>query len=252
MKQLFLFGLIAFFISSLSAQEPKKLSLRSGVNNYAGVLDTYIDQFSVSNSFNAEKKLEIRNYSQKDTLTENAQALIKFDLSQIPSNATIVSATLNLYSLRGKASSASTLAINKITVAWSEAIKWPDGAPPAAPVNGLTFPDLTKLNSKPTAPELVTIQGLKDLVQSWVTEPASNFGMILIAGPKLNLRVTSSEYKPVEQRPELVIEYTESGAAPAAPAEGATTAPTPATDASASTNTPPPAAEEAKPPEEKK
>jgi hypothetical protein len=243
MKQLFFLGLIALTASSLTAQEPKKLSLRSGVNNYAGVVDTYIDQFNITNSFNAEKKLEIRNYSQKDTLTENCQALIKFDLSQIPSNATIVSATLNLFSIRGKAAASSTPSINKITVAWAETIKWPDGVPPSAPVNGVTFSDLTKLSSKPAAPELVTVSGLKDLVQSWVTDPASNFGMAIIGGPKLNLRVTSSEYKPVEQRPELVIEYTSEGGA-AAPT------PTPTPDAGASTNTPP-ATGETKPEEKK-
>jgi hypothetical protein len=242
MKQLFLLGLIGLTVSSLTAQEPKKLSLRSGVNNYAGVVDTYIDQFNITNSFNAEKKLEIRNYSQKDTLTENCQALIKFDLSQIPSNATIVSATLNLFSLRAKASASSTPSINKITTAWAETIKWPDGVPPSAPVNGLTFTDLTKLSSKPTAPEAVTVTGLKDLVQSWVADPASNFGMAIVGGPKLNLRVTSSEYKPVEQRPELVIEYTEAGAAPTT---------TPPADAGGTTNTPPPATGETKPEEKK-
>lgn len=230
MKPLIFLALISLTLSSLFAQETKTLSLRKGVNNYNGVVDTYIDQFKANQNLSTLQKLDINNYTQAGKIIENSCVLIKFNLSQIPTNATIISATLNAANLRANLRPESTLSVGKITSAWTEAIKWADGVPQTSPVSNITSSDLTKLTRSPTTLEPVSINGLKDLVQSWVADPATNFGMMINGGPQFNLRLACSEDSDIRRRPELVIEYTEGAAA---------TPPTTPTTQEPKTNSPP-------------
>jgi hypothetical protein len=216
------FGFLGWSLPALA--QSTTTTFQQGTNGYSGTLDTYIDQFSPTDTFGGVQWLEIRSYDPGSGLTEKMDSFLRFDLSSIPTNATVTSATLKLYNVRAAANDASdVLVLGKCTGSWNAQWTWAMGVP-ANTASGVTCPSVASYSIAPTTPELYTINGLASLVQGWVTTPGSNQGMIFSTTSNLNFRVASSEYSTAAYRPSLTVTYTTAGAPPTL-----TVDPTPAT-----------------------
>jgi hypothetical protein len=207
-----LFGFLGWSMTGLA----QTVTFQQGTNGYSGVTDTYIDQFAPTDSFGGVQWLEIRSYDPGSGLTEKNTTMIRFELSSIPSNATVTSATLKVYNIRAAANDANdVITLSKATGSWNPQWTWNMGVPASTP-SGVTCPTV----APPTydgsgTPQLYTISGLAALVQGWVTTPASNLGMIFSTTSNLNFRFASSEYSTATYRPALTVTYTTAGAPPA-------------------------------------
>jgi uncharacterized protein (DUF2345 family) len=141
-----------------------------------------------------------RNYGSSNSLsvglvgTGQRQSLIRFDLSAIPSSATITSATLTLSVLLDPGA---PVRIHRATVPWSEAtVTWASFEEAFAPTVEATLPG----TSTPSA-------SLTALVQAWVSGSFANDGILLERDLTGFTVFASSEYTQ-SQRPELAVCYT--------------------------------------------
>jgi hypothetical protein len=190
------------------------VTLQQGQNGYTGTSDTYIDQFQPTSTFGGIDRLEVRSYDPGSGLTEKMDTLLRFDLSSIPANATVTSATLKLYNTRAAANDASdVLVLGKATSAWNDQWTWSMGVP-SSTASGVTCPSVASYTQAPATPELYTISGMASLVQGWVSTPASNLGLVLSTTSNLNMRFASSEYATAQYRPTLEVTYTTAGPPP--------------------------------------
>jgi hypothetical protein len=179
-------------------------------NGYQGTEDTYIDEHAPTTSFGNDGYLEIRWFT--GAATEHMVSLLKFDLSSIPSTATVTSAKLSLYITRtNNASAGDVLVMDKVTSPWTEAQTWQMGEPTGAP-SAVTCPDVTTYGSQTPAPPLpYVITGMGPLVQSWVTSPAGNHGVKFYCNQNINFRFLSSESGLSQYYPALEVTYTTGG-----------------------------------------
>jgi hypothetical protein len=161
------------------------------------------------------------------------RALVQFDLSAIPANATIDQVTLTLFMSRSTVGSTS-VALHRILQNWGEGSSdatgqegggataaagdatwtntftgsgtWDaDGGDFISAASGATVVNNSSDYTWGSTPELVAE------VQSWLNEPASNFGWILIgpeAGGQSAKRFDSREHPDAERWPRLSISFT--------------------------------------------
>ena len=160
------------------------------------------------------------------------RALLRFDLSSVPANATVTTAALTLNVTRTNHAGDVSNALYRATASWGEGMSTAGaggGAGGAATPGSATwayrFWNTTTWSmsggdyvSQPTATTVVGAVGtyvwispqLAADVQSWVQAPASNFGWILIAAPiggTTAKRYASREFSNPQQRPVLSVTY---------------------------------------------
>lgn len=80
--------------------------------------DSYVDQGSPTANYGSGAYMYVRSYYAKPTF-RNARSLVEFDISDIPSDATIDVATLRLYA-RYSSASGRTYVVSRITGSWIE------------------------------------------------------------------------------------------------------------------------------------
>lgn len=143
--------------------------------------------------------------------TCNFRALIKYDVSQLPSNTTITSAKLYLYAKTNAVNgnygnptfgTDNTSFLQKISAPWSSAtVGWAN--PPA--VDTLTQKTLPQSSSQQQN-YIVTVT---DFVQDWVKNPSKNYGMQLRLKKEsyYNSMIFNSGMAATNLQPKLVICY---------------------------------------------
>ncbi len=163
------------------------------------------------------------NFGENHQLTANAwtfsgeegviRGLIKYDLSFIPSDIEIVSATLSLYAIDSEAgfgqhnplSGANACWLKKVTSPWEEnTVTWLT-QPSTSNINQVGIPSSTS----PTQNFEVNVLGM---VQSMVTNPTSNFGFMLKLKDEnyyRRMNFASSNHDDINLRPKLTIVYSE-------------------------------------------
>jgi hypothetical protein len=149
------------------------------------------------------------------------RTLIKFNLSALPADATINSATLSLRATVDAASAATTYRVYRLKRAWTESgATWNtyDGTNNWQTAGGFGTDDCeqTDIGSRAfTATE--TLNQFKDFVLTPTTKAALDLGngWLIKADAELNdcYRFNSSDDATGVNRPQLVIDYTEGGAA---------------------------------------
>jgi hypothetical protein len=154
--------------------------------DYRGAVDTYLDRND-----------EWRNFATVDTVRVNydgrQRGLLRFDLTRyIPVSATVTSAELTLYSwYNDHPGTKLELGIYEVRREWMEgAANWLECAPPRRwgqpgcedasdraghPVISTTL----RYTNTPERWDTEAQEGLLDLVQGWVSDPASNRGLLL-------------------------------------------------------------------------
>ncbi len=172
-------------------------------------------------------------------------ALLRFDLSQIPPNSPVLALTVVLYVTNESTSAFSTRALKRSwlesQVTWRERsanLDWQQGGAKGAgdreSVNFITLGENNALGS--TGPKVITVTAQSALcqVQRWVDAPATNFGFAIISDGVPNnagLNFASNDVAVVEQRPKLIVTYGAEGAGNPACGSPPADAGTPAPDA---------------------
>ncbi len=183
-------------------------ALTTSVTYRRGVLgtvaDTFISASEMGKSFGAQEKLRV---------SAKNEALLRFDLSAIPSSAVINSATLSLYLNGGddeqdddgadgsrEGFPVVPIKIHRATSAWSESTGT------YASFNQ-QFDSTVAGTILATSANVFKSVDMKMLVQQWVNG-APNYGMLIRTTGKRHTIFVSSEGGKVSLRPSLTISYT--------------------------------------------
>ena len=203
--------------------------------------NTLIEDFSGSRSNGSADAIYVGR-TQRDGLR---RGLIRFDVSTIPSTATIQSVSLKLHLFRGRPDE-SHLRVHRSLNSWGEgASNYFGGLGGPALTNDATwlqrFFGTSQLWSNAggdylaqasateviEAPENVTHTitgaGLVTDLQIWLAQPSNNFGWVLVADTDVSAKgYASREHSNVTLRPQLIVTW-----APAAVVDGSTDVPIP-------------------------
>jgi len=180
--------------------------------------DTFLTSSSPATNYGADVAIGIgENNNATDRIT---RGLIRFDLSSIPSNATIVSATLSLWTASDLSDNDRTLRVYRLKSAFDEAsatwsfastdIRWE--GPGASGPNDRESLEIGSIQL--SASEAIGIQKQIALspakIQELVNGAFTNNGFIIVVDTELNDRFNykSSDTTTASNRPMLVIQYT--------------------------------------------
>src|SRR5687767_12918965 len=134
------FGALGWAVPAMAQQTVK---FQQGTGGYSGCMDTYIDQFMPTDFYGGVERIEIRHWDDGSGLSEKMNVLIMFDVSSLPSNATISSAKLTLYNIRARGHNANDLVVlDKVTSAWNNQQTWSMGVPTVVSTS-VTCPPVT-------------------------------------------------------------------------------------------------------------
>jgi len=172
--------------------------------------DSFIKQNEQTKNFGTNEKIEIDS----EETNKEERGLLQFDLSSLPPNATINSATLYLYLDSGEGK-VSNVTINRLTADWTESkVTWKskDGTNNWIALGG-------DYDATPFAATAVSKTkgwyswNITSLVQGWVDGTWPNRGMILKpeilqSGNNVKKFISSDNKKKSSSRPKLVIDYT--------------------------------------------
>lgn len=183
-------------------------TFQNGQGGYSGCSDTRISAQATSSSFEAS---ELRVGAE-----QSSAALVRFDLASIPSDATVESASLQLYAYESEASSGFDVEVYAVRRPWVDAEANWNVATASLPwgVPGCT----SSFSDRALAPSDKVAAGaagwyawsVRDDVQRMVSEPGTNAGWMLrqsTAAPGM-LSFYSSEHEGGSYRPKLVVTYT--------------------------------------------
>ena len=160
--------------------------------------DTYIDSGSPDRNYGSDNQFEVRPDRGADR-----RGLLKFDLSAIPANATISSATLYLYENGNK--TGQTTYIYRVTSDWTEStVTWNTWSTPGGDFDSSTayFAYLPEQGNC-----MVTLD-ITNLVQTWSRGTHPNYGLMLYSiGPNHIISYSSKESGKPGESPRLDVIY---------------------------------------------
>jgi hypothetical protein len=157
--------------------------------------DTYIRADSPLSNFGNDTTLEVRPDNGADH-----RGLLKFDLSSIPSNATITSATLYLYENDKKAGQ--TTYVYRVTSNWDEdTVSW-------ILLVGAFDNNISYFTFLPNQSDCMLTMDIANLVQLWVNGTYPNYGLMLYStGANSKVTYVTKEDGTANKRPKLNIVY---------------------------------------------
>ncbi len=148
---------------------------------------------------------------------QDRKTLLKFDLNEIPANATIISATLELKvdPLRVGISNdyigqhgSNTTYLNRITSPWGEkTVTWAN-APLIAP--GTSSTNRIVINQSNSQTSNISVN-IVDMVQHWINNPSQNYGVMFLLQTQTYYRCRTfggKRHPNSSIRPKLIINYT--------------------------------------------
>jgi len=199
---------------------------------YAGVADSYIDLYSPSTNFSGSQTLKV-------TASGNPRerSFVKFDLSRIPTNATVLQATLELFAWYRSTSDLGSVVIYAYQVKrhWTESsVTWNKAT--SSTFWGQPGCSDAVLDYNPASAVTTTLKWVggpyswevTNMVQEWVADPVANEGFLMLgSGLGVEYQFRSSEAIGPTQRPLLRVTYTTDATSPT-PTTSPTTTLTPA------------------------
>lgn len=177
------------------------VELQQGTAGYAGMQDTYIASGAGSTNFGGEQALLADGY---DGSNGELVTLLKWDVSLIPSNATVnqVDVVLDIFN-----PTPGSYNVYAGDTTWSESTATWNSVDPhnnRGAVVGSVSPSSTgsyiiELNSSGQA-----------LVQTWVNGGTNNGLFVMTSGTNDGIDIRSSEYANTASRPSLIVDYSDS------------------------------------------
>ena len=202
------------------AEQIFTVTLQEGLNNYSGTTDTYINTYSKLTNYGSATILALYPYN-------SVKPIIRFDLSAIPANAIINSATLSMYasSWGGSSGNNKNFIYQILDKNWQESqANWNiystsnnwSTAGLGYGTDIASSPSVTIVTGYAPAPMWVDLN-VATLVQNWVNGTYPNYGVAYSntytsGGGGPTPQFYSSEYTTdTALRPKLVINYTVPG-----------------------------------------
>jgi hypothetical protein len=187
-------------------------SFQDGIAAYSGTLDTYLDSGAATTpQTTAASLVADYDYSAFPTVSRTRQCVVKWDVSAIPSSATVVRAYVEFYvNTEGLG-----LRLFKVLSSWVESDTWNtlssgiqvDGIDAVTTPDALWGPTAAG-GGMDTYTGYIHINISPDTAQDWVTAPANNKGL-LVTGPVEStgdgIQIDSREGATAARRPRLVI-----------------------------------------------
>ena len=177
---------------------------------YAGVADTYISLYEPDTNFGGSGTMRLHtSYGGQERI------LIKFDISRIPSTATVTQATLYLFAWYRNQTYRIIANAYKVKRHWNESdATWNQ----ATSANFWSQPGCKDpvYDYDPTLVATTTLNytnqyyawDVTQMAQQWVASPVSNEGVLLVGeGPSAQYQFRSSDIIAPDQRPYLVVTY---------------------------------------------
>ncbi len=154
--------------------------------------DSWMKEDSPSENHGSDSEL-----STKGTSGDEMRAIYRFDLSSVPANATVSSATLSLW-VSGKDDSGNALDVHRVTANWTEnGVRWVNTA-------GDFDSTVTASFTAPNDDEF-TDSDITALVQSWLCGDYSNHGIVIHSNSTEEAKFTSEEWSTSSERPKLTV-----------------------------------------------
>ena len=191
-------------------------SFQNGVypsTSYAGNLDTYISQNSATANYGTSATLLVDGDDPSGS-TKDLASILKWDTSSIPTGKTVTSASiaLNVFD-----ASANTYELYEMKRNWTEGgatwnqyasgSNWATAGASGSTDRGTTV--LGTMTASGTGTYTINLNSSgKALVQSWINNPSTNYGMIITDSSNTDgLDIRSSEYSTASSRPLLSVTY---------------------------------------------
>jgi len=216
--------------------EPLQVAtFQQGISGYYGVEDTQISRRSPGINFSDSISLHLRWQDIDETVfvdRDEYNPILRFDISSIPTHALVTSASLYLYPFYRSNSSYLDATSHMILRDWSASqATWQQAA------NGLSWYaegcgaptwhyvlryargewDLPNWDYQVRESDWIDMNAIntwynfdvQEMVQQWIWNPGSNFGLIVKPHVDVNVGYTyySSEAPDTSKRPKLVVEY---------------------------------------------
>ncbi|MDH7486744.1 MAG: DNRLRE domain-containing protein, partial [Anaerolineae bacterium] len=200
----------------------ESVTLQQGVAGYTGTADVTISRWSPGTPNPNDALLRLRS-SRDDpftTIYDVYSILIRFDLSHLPSGMVVQDARLRLYAVDRTLEDRLRISAYELLRPWNEAqATWNQPLAGQWWVEPGANGEGSDRAARRTDIELLYELNLwyefelTPLVQRWLDDPGSNYGVLLrdINVKNLSYSLASSEYPQVPFRPQLVIVYTRPG-----------------------------------------
>jgi hypothetical protein len=160
--------------------------------------DTFIRADAPTSNFGTDTTFDVRPDNSADR-----RGLVRFDLSSIPSNATISSATLYLYEKGNKTGQVTYT--YRVTSNWNEnTVTWSSWTTPGGDFDN----SISYFSFIPDQNNCLLTMDIRDLVQLWVKGSYPNYGFLLYStGPNHILSYVSKESGTISEQPKLSVVY---------------------------------------------
>lgn len=190
-------------------RESSTLSFRNGVDGYSGSKETVIDDSAPNRNFNTSSSINL------DGKPKNTGALMFWDISDISSEATVESVEITLYITNKSGQSYEIYEMkrpwNENQATWNQyasGASWSRSGAKGSSDHGSAI--LAKIRGTSQGRYLTVSLDANGvaLVQSWVNNPSSNNGFLMMDySASDGLDFNSSETSTISRRPKLTIKY---------------------------------------------
>lgn len=178
---------------------PVTVTLRDGLNSYAGTQDSYVASGKTGNNYGTTAAVLADG---ADGSNGELVALLKWSVASIPASASVTNATVTL---RVSNASAGTYKLYARNASWSEgSVTWANGN-----IAGSQGTEIGSFTPTATGSHTLTLNAAGiALVQGWVNGSQANNGFTIRAsGTSDGVDMRSSEYGTASQRPALTVTY---------------------------------------------
>lgn len=200
---------------NISVVAPTVVTLQEGVNGYTGMVDTHLSSKNATSG--ADYTVRVR---QTDTYfnRETIISLLKWNLTSIPTNATVLGASMDVYVEWGDAGSTSVFMMktpwDEMQATWdkkSTGVNWhAEGASGTNDVEATAFGSLATSTTGWKTMDFTgaTPQSGLTKLKGWISTPSTNHGLKLKSwSAPHSCGISSSEHYNSANRPKLTVTY---------------------------------------------